>query len=84
MNVSLPKDLVDFVKDEAAKGGYCNESGVVCEGLRLLRERNHKRSALCKLLAEGHADAAAGRVHALTDDLLGGVAERARVRAPHA
>jgi len=81
MNVSLPDDLVDFVKDETVQGGYGNQSDVVREGLRLLRERSQKRAVLRRLLAEGLADVAAGRTQPMTDEFLRGVADRAQARA---
>lgn len=81
MNVSLPDDLVAFVKHETAHGGYGNQSDVVREGLRLLRERTQKQSVLRRLLADGLADVAAGRTQPMTDDFLRGVADRARARA---
>lgn len=81
MNVSLPDDLVEFVKDETAQGGYGNQSDVVREGLRLLRERSQKRAVLRRLLAEGQADVAAGRTQPMTDEFLRGVADRAHARA---
>ena len=53
MNVSLPDDLADFVKDEASQGGYGSQSDVVREGLRMLREYSQRRSVLRALLAQG-------------------------------
>lgn len=81
MNVSLPDDLVEFVKGETADGGYGNQSDVVRDGLRLLREQKQKRVVLMRLLEEGRAAAAAGRTKPLTTALLRDVAERGRERA---
>ncbi|HZO93465.1 MAG TPA: type II toxin-antitoxin system ParD family antitoxin [Candidatus Baltobacteraceae bacterium] len=81
MNVSLPDDLDDFVKEQTASGGYGNQSDVVRDGLRLLRERAHKLAVLRRLLAEGQADIDAGRTEPMTDEFVRGVAERARARA---
>ncbi len=78
MNVSLPDDLAEFVKDEAAQGGYGSQSDVVREGLRMLREHAQRRSVLRGLLAEGQADVVAGRTLPMTDDFLRGVANRAQ------
>ena len=60
MNVSLPDDLVEFVKTELADGGYGNQSDVVRDGLRVLRERRNKRRVLMQLLHEGHVVACEG------------------------
>lgn len=37
MNVSLTKNLSEFVEDEVSLGGYVSASEVVRDGLRLLR-----------------------------------------------
>ncbi len=81
MNVSLSDDLDDFVKDQVARGGYGNQSDVVREGLRMLRERAQRTVVLRRLLAEGQVDLDAGHVQPMTDESLRGVAERARARA---
>jgi antitoxin ParD1/3/4 len=81
MNVSLPDDLVEFVKGETADGGYGNQSDVVRDGLRLLREQKQKRVVLMRLLEEGEAAVAAGRTKPLTTALLRDIAERAKERA---
>ena len=85
MNVNLSDDLFEFVGEQTRKGGYTNQSEVVREGLRLMRARLAKRRALLRALEAGHADAEAGRVKPLTDDLLRDIAargaERTRARA---
>ena len=80
MSVSLPDDLVAFVQDEAANGGYGNQSDVVREGLRLLRERKQKAAALLAALEKGHTDTLAGRTKPLTDERLRAIADRAKAR----
>jgi antitoxin ParD1/3/4 len=80
MSVSLPDDLVAFVQEEAANGGYGNQSDVVREGLRLLRERKRKAAALLAALEKGHTDALAGRTTPLTDERLRAIADRAKAR----
>ena len=81
MNVSLPDDLADFVKDEASQGGYGSQSDVVREGLRMLREHSQRRSVLRALLAQGRADVEAGRTKPMSDEFLRDVADRAQMRA---
>ena len=66
--MSLPDNLVTFVQDEAANGGYGNQSDIVGEGLRLLRERRQKAAALLAALRKGHTDTLAGRTKPLTDE----------------
>ncbi len=46
MSTSLPHDLQHFVQQEVASGKYRSEEDVVCEGLRLLREREGRLQAL--------------------------------------
>ncbi len=70
MNVSLPDDLVEFVRGELNGGGYGNQSDVVRDGLRLLREQKQKRRVLLRLLDESDVAIAAGKTSELTDDLL--------------
>jgi antitoxin ParD1/3/4 len=80
MSVSVPDDLIAFVQDEAANGGYGNQSDVVREGLRLLRERKQKGAAILAALEKGHADTLAGRTKPLTDERLRDIADRAKAR----
>jgi antitoxin ParD1/3/4 len=81
MNISLPDDLVEFVKGETTDGGYGNQSDVVRDGLRLLREQKQKRIVLMRLLDEGRVAVAAGRTKPLTTALLRDIAKRGRERA---
>jgi len=81
MNVSLPDDLVEFVRAQSAEGGYGNQSDVVRDGLRLLREQKQKRAVLMRLLDEGQNDVAAGRTKPLTTALLRDIAARGQARA---
>lgn len=46
MSMSLPHDLQQFVEREIASGRYRSEEDLVCEGLRLLRERERRLRAL--------------------------------------
>ncbi len=80
MSVSLPDDLIAFVQEEAANGGYGNQSDVVREGLRLLRERKQQGAALSAALEKAHLDTRAGRTKPLTDERLHDIAERAKAR----
>ncbi len=78
MNVNLPQDLNDFVTGQVRDGGYTNQSEIVREALRLLRDRTEKLRKLNKHLDLGLADAAEQRTKPLTDDLLIDIAKRAR------
>ena len=65
MNVSLPTDMVDFVNNEVATGGYTSASEVVRDALRLLQHdkalEEEKLAILRREVNIGLADAAAGR-----------------------
>lgn len=60
MNVSVPEDLAQFVQEQTEGAGYTTSSDVVREGLRLLRDRSRARTALARLLNDGHAGVGAG------------------------
>jgi antitoxin ParD1/3/4 len=51
-----------FIADQIASGEYGNVSEVVRAGLRLLEQEQLRLKALRQAIAEGDADAAAGRV----------------------
>ncbi len=66
MNVSLPKDLLDYVKSQVAYGRYSSASEMVRDALRQLKQFEKMREqALADLAREvelGWADFDAGRV----------------------
>ncbi len=43
---SFPPELARFVQQELANGKYQSEEEMLCEGLRLLREREQRVEAL--------------------------------------
>ncbi len=43
---SFPPELAQFVQQELANGKYQSEEEMLCEGLRLLREREQRVEAL--------------------------------------
>ncbi|MDA8230270.1 MAG: type II toxin-antitoxin system ParD family antitoxin [Magnetospirillum sp.] len=65
MNVSLPADMVEFVENEVADGGYVSSSEVVRDALRLLQHdkalEREKLAILRREIAIGLEDAASGR-----------------------
>jgi len=66
MNVSLPKEFVEFVSREVESGEYVSASEVVRDALRLLRREKaaeeEKLAILRREVAVGLADARAGRL----------------------
>jgi len=66
MNVSLPQDLLDYVKSQVADGRYSSASEMVRDALRQLRQfekmREQAHAELAREVALGWADLDAGRV----------------------
>lgn len=53
MNISMPKEMAEFVEGEVASGDYSSSSEVVREALRLLRhEKAQEREKLAILKRE--------------------------------
>jgi antitoxin ParD1/3/4 len=65
MNVSLPREMVDFVESQVAEGGYTSSSEVVRDALRLLQHDKEleaeKLAILRREINLGLEAAAAGR-----------------------
>ena len=79
MNVSLPVDMVDFVEQEVAEGGYASSSEVVRDALRLLQHdkalEREKLAILRREIQIGLDDAEAGR---LSNKTVAQIAEEVR------
>ncbi|KKX28106.1 type II toxin-antitoxin system ParD family antitoxin [Rhizobium sp. LC145] len=61
-SANLGKRLEDYVDELVKTGRYNSRSEVLREGVRLVEEREKRLAALDAALAEGLADADAGRV----------------------
>lgn len=59
---TLGQHFEAFVRAQLASGRYNNASEVIRDGLRLLEDRNRRLAALDASIAQGLADAEAGRV----------------------
>ncbi|MFI5023631.1 MAG: type II toxin-antitoxin system ParD family antitoxin [Alphaproteobacteria bacterium] len=75
MNVSLPPQLEEWVKQKVASGLYTSASEVVREALRLLADYERRRSVLRRDIEAGIAS---GPVAALEVEAL--IAERRKLR----
>ncbi|MDI6028021.1 type II toxin-antitoxin system ParD family antitoxin [Corticibacterium sp. UT-5YL-CI-8] len=66
MNVSMPKEMAEFVEREVASGEYSSSSEVVREALRLLRhdkaQEEEKLAILRREIGIAIDDVAAGRI----------------------
>lgn len=63
ISADLGATLEKVVNDLVENGRYNSKSEVLREGVRLVEEREAKRTILAKLIREGDADIAAGRVY---------------------
>lgn len=79
MNVHLTPELKRLVEDEVAAGRYASASEVIREGLRLLLEERRFREDVRAKLAEGLAQAKAGRL-VDGDEAIARVSKRIRSR----
>lgn len=79
MNVSLPKEMLDFVENEVEQGDYSSSSEVVRDALRLLQHdkarQQEKLAILQREINIGIDAARAGRfskkkVHEIADEVL--------------
>ena len=64
----LPPDLAQFVADQLAQGKYGSASDVVCDGVRLLREREERLTALRADVDQGLAQLESGDFVELEND----------------
>jgi putative addiction module CopG family antidote len=62
MNVSLPTTLEDFVRRKVAAGEFESADEVVCEGLRLLQDREAWRADASRKIDDGWEEAKAGQL----------------------
>ncbi|HEX5053616.1 MAG TPA: type II toxin-antitoxin system ParD family antitoxin [Planctomycetota bacterium] len=62
MNVHLTPELKKLVEDEVASGQYASASEVIREGLRLLVEERRWREEVRSKIADGVAEAKAGKL----------------------
>ena len=76
IQVKVPEDLAEFVQEQTEGAGNPTSSDVVGAGLRLLRDRSRARTALARLLNDGHADLAMGRTRPFNDAFLDDVIAR--------
>jgi antitoxin ParD1/3/4 len=62
ISADLGQTLEEFVTSLVAKGRYNSKSEVLREGVRLVQDREARLAALERAIAQGVADADAGRV----------------------
>lgn len=62
MNVRLTPQQQEFVKRQVAEGRYLSDAEVIREGLRLLQEEVEWRAEIRRKVADGVAEAKAGKL----------------------
>jgi antitoxin ParD1/3/4 len=53
MQISLPDDLQQFAADQVEQGSFSSPAEVICEGVKLLKERERQLTDLRTKLQEG-------------------------------
>jgi antitoxin ParD1/3/4 len=62
LSITLPAEMVRVIREKVASGAYGSNSEVIREALRGWLERDRRLAALDTAIANGVADAEAGRV----------------------
>jgi putative addiction module CopG family antidote len=82
---SLPPDLAQFIHDQLAAGKYASESEVVCDAVRLLRDRESRLESLRSEITRGIDQLDRGEYIELDsdeslDEFIGDIETRAQKR----
>ncbi len=72
MNVALPPDLAGFVQAQVASGYFRSEQEIICQGLRLLQQRNEHLAQLKLEIQVGLTQLERGEGIVLDDASLSG------------
>lgn len=62
LSITLPAEMVKVIREKVTQGSYASNSEVIREALRGWMERENRLVALDAAIAQGIADAEAGRV----------------------
>ena len=62
LSITLPAEMVRVIREKVASGAYASNSEVIRDALRGWLERDRRLAALDTAIANGIADAEAGRV----------------------
>jgi antitoxin ParD1/3/4 len=80
MNIALPPDLENLVAEKIRHGLYRDESEVVHEGLRLLRERDQAVDSLRHDIEDGFRAVESGDYTDFDENGLTDLADRVKAR----
>ena len=84
LSITLPAEMVRVIREKVASGAYGSNSEVIREALRGWLERDRRLAALDTAIANGVADAEAGRVQpieAVRKDLRVRLGKKSRTSA---
>jgi putative addiction module CopG family antidote len=81
----FPADLQQFVDDQIAKGNYPSAVEVVCDAVRLMRDREQRLTYLRSEIERGVAEVEAGEFIELSSEedirnFFGDIESRAQIR----
>lgn len=81
LSITLPAEMVRVIREKVASGAYGSNSEVIRDALRGWLERDRRLAALDTAIANGIADAEAGRaqpINAVRTDLRGRLGKKSR------
>jgi antitoxin ParD1/3/4 len=78
-SVNLGRQIEDTVSDLVARGTYASREDVLRAGVKMVAQREAKLAELDAAIAEGVADADAGRTHS-TEEVVAFLREELRKR----
>ena len=84
LSITLPAEMVRVIREKVASGAYGSNSEVIRDALRGWLERDRRLAALDTAIANGIADAEAGRVQpieAVRKDLRARLGKKSRTSA---
>jgi antitoxin ParD1/3/4 len=67
LSITLPAEMVRVIRDKVSTGAYSSNSEVIREALRGWMERERRLEMLDRAIAQGVADAEAGRTQAIDE-----------------
>ena len=84
LSITLPAEMVRVIREKVASGAYGSNSEVIRDALRGWLERDRRLAALDTAIANGVADAEAGRaqpIEAVRKDLRARLGKKSRTPA---
>jgi antitoxin ParD1/3/4 len=65
LSITLPPEMANFIRQKVDSGLYSSNSEIIREALRSMMERERRLERLDTAIAQGVADAEAGRVQSI-------------------